>query len=62
MTNRTTMPAILVENGFVTNSAEAVIRGGLVNNRENINQVCVLGSNKLISDNILYNLGISTIK
>ena len=62
MTNRTTMPAILVENGFVTNSAEAVIRGVLVNNRENIKQVCVLGSNKLISDNILYNLGISTIK
>lgn len=45
-----------------TNSAEAVIREILINNRERINEVCVLGSNKLISDNILYNLGINTIK
>nr|WP_269144381.1 cell wall-binding repeat-containing protein [Clostridium sp. NSJ-145] len=45
-----------------TNSTEAPIRDILINNRDSINEVCVLGSNRLISDNILYNLGISTIK
>ena len=45
-----------------TNLAETVVRELLLNNRESINEVCVLGSNKLISDNVLYNLGINTIK
>lgn len=45
-----------------TNRAETPIRDILINNRDSINAICVLGSNKLISDNILYNLGISTIK
>lgn len=45
-----------------TNSAEVPIRDILINNRDNINEVCVLGSKMLITDNILYGLGISEIK
>lgn len=53
-------------NSFVllsdTSSAEPVVRDILVGNREMINDICVLGSNRLISDNVLYNLGINEIK
>lgn len=42
--------------------SQGVSKDILISNENRINDICVLGGNVVLSDNILYNLGIKTIK